>query len=616
MGFIDPSALAFSALAAFWLVLAWRQRRRRVVVVPALFLWKDCPPPARRRVPPHNWLVILQLAALAALVLSLARPYTEAEGPTSGLAHLLVLDRSASMQANEAGRTRWQLATDRLHEVLNRLPPDAPVTLVTVADQLETVLPSTRDHEKVWETVQRLEPYDSASRLASALAELQSPSFSPADHQLVVFSDFADPDLPASLLARVQREAVGRTDRNLSIEEVRVEQHPWQGPEEARALITVQNHSQEPLHALLSVKVEGAMALQTGLTLDGRSRRTVPVPRLPRAGWLVAELGATDALATDNVGWAWVRPAYKVPVCLWRPATQDGRWLRAVVEAVPSLAWAGADCRHRPSSSTAVHVFWRRTPPVDFPEPALIVAPPATHGGEQPGPLFSGVRITDWDARHPVLGEAVPNLRIPLDGIRLYAPAADDAVFLWGRTAGAELPLAWSRTTLLGSRQVWVAVDLNRQLDSAAEDQAWPLLFLQALAFLSPEMAAPKVTPAGSPAPIPEGAGTVRVVGPGGELTEVPPGTTWFIPRRRGEYTLQWANGSQALLVTSARGSESDIAPKLPPELQGTGAADSNQANLPPRRQTEWTRWLLGLAALLLAAESWLAGRRVGWSQS
>lgn len=612
MGLIDPGAVAFAALAAVWLVLAWRERRR-VVVVPALFLWKDCPEPPRRRIPPRDWLVALQLATLAALVLSLARPYTEAAGGPGGIRHVLLLDRSASMQADEGGQTRWQLATERLRQVLGQIPATDEVVLASVADQLEVLLPPTHDHERVWKLVQQLEPYDTGSRLAAALAELQTGEAVQKPQRIVVFSDFADPDLAAGLLARVQREAVGSTDRNVSVEEVRVEQHPWQGPEEARAVVTVRNHSNDPVHALLTVEVEGSVALRTGLTLDGQSQRTVPVAPLPRAGWLAAELAADDALPADNVAWAWVHSPHKVAVCLWAPAGHDGRWLRELVGAVPSLLWAGSECRRHSPSLPAVHVFWHQQPPAEFAAPALVVAPPRATDAEAEPPL-SDVRITDWDAHHPVLGEAVPNLRAPLEGVVPHTASASDAVFLWARAAAAELPLAWSRESAHGSRQVWLALDLARQLEAAADDQAWPLVFLQALAFLSPTTETPRVAVAGSPAPLPDRAHALRVVDPAGRVAELAAGTTWFVPRHRGTYTLQWADTAQSLRVVAAGGSESDIAPKLPAPLRAASYGQAAPAQALPPARAEWSQWFLVLATLLLCGEAWLAARRAQWN--
>ena len=76
----------------------------------------------------RNLLLVLQLLFLAALILSLARPFTWAEGP-AGQALIVVVDTSASMAATDGepggagGVTRLEAATARALAIFGVVRP-------------------------------------------------------------------------------------------------------------------------------------------------------------------------------------------------------------------------------------------------------------------------------------------------------------------------------------------------------------------------------------------------------------------------------------------------------------------------------------------------------------
>src|SRR5947207_881712 len=114
VGILNPTgALALLAVGVL-VVLYLFDRRRRVVPVATLFLWRQIPARAlqRRRFRP-DLLFLAQLALLLALIAGYLRPFFEHAAPTGERVRLLVvLDPSASMQAREAGGTP-RLGADR-----------------------------------------------------------------------------------------------------------------------------------------------------------------------------------------------------------------------------------------------------------------------------------------------------------------------------------------------------------------------------------------------------------------------------------------------------------------------------------------------------------------------
>src|SRR6266478_3774858 len=108
MGFALPYGLVSLAFAAALVLLHLRRRQQKELEVSSLLLWetvRDEPPHGRFRANP---LFLLQLAALVALGLAVARPYWSepAASVTSGRA-VLVFDTSASMQAIEGRERRF-----------------------------------------------------------------------------------------------------------------------------------------------------------------------------------------------------------------------------------------------------------------------------------------------------------------------------------------------------------------------------------------------------------------------------------------------------------------------------------------------------------------------------
>jgi len=609
LGLLEPSALLFLLLAAALWLFALLRRRERTHTVPALFLWETLPEPPSRR-PQVDWLLLLQLAALSSLVFALARPYTAAAPPSPSRRHILVLDRSASMQAQEGERSRWQLALERLRHYVQGLAPSEEVELVAASHQLEVLVPATRDHERVLHALAGLEPYDTQGRLGAILTEVAASVPNTIPQRIVVFSDFADPDLPAPLLERAALFPVGATDRNLAVEEVQVVQRPWQGPAQAQAQVRLRNFSSEALHGLLTVEWAGEVVLQTGFTLPAHSERTVPIPAGKKAGLLAASVRADDALEADNRAWAWVGSAQRLAVCVAARPGAEWPWLRAFLRNTPMFEPATSDCLRRPSDANQLFVFYRTLPPADLSAPALVVQPPAPVSSEP-----AEATIVDWEPAHPLLRETLPDLTAKLNGAVSMQTPQGAAVVLWGRVGETAVPLVWTlNENDPMRRQVWVAFDLPSKLSLSPDEEGWLLFFFAALGFLSPHQQLPVVATAGQAFPLPAGQGTIRLVDPQQQEQHLDASQPYFVPVWRGPYRVERDGREHRLWVLAARGSESDIAPKLPAAARAEweGSAQEVADRVVGRR--EWGQWILVLACSLLCIEAWVASRRARWN--
>src|SRR5207248_3975466 len=143
MVFLLGAALLAAVLATYLL-----RPRRPLRKVSSTFLWLAALHDLEsqrpwRRVPP-SLLLILQIAALVAMIGAVARPFvlsTQSTGPFT----VVLVDGSASMQANDVKPTRFEAAKRRIAQMIDALEPGQQLALVTLDAQPRVANPPTSD---------------------------------------------------------------------------------------------------------------------------------------------------------------------------------------------------------------------------------------------------------------------------------------------------------------------------------------------------------------------------------------------------------------------------------------------------------------------------------------
>ena len=150
MGLLAPSALLLGLLAIPIVALYLLRLRGRERLVSSTFLWRrivhdlEANTPWQRLRP--NLLLILQLIALAALVLALARPYLLRASSISGDL-IVLLDSSASMRATDVGPSRFEKSRQEALRLMDHLPQDSLATVIRMGDVPEALVAQSRDRE-------------------------------------------------------------------------------------------------------------------------------------------------------------------------------------------------------------------------------------------------------------------------------------------------------------------------------------------------------------------------------------------------------------------------------------------------------------------------------------
>ncbi len=617
MGFLNPAAFAFgAALAVLVLLYLWDRLRRRVAV-PSLLLWESVreDPVELRRLRP-DWLFYLQAALLSALVLGLARPYFAGGPAGTARRRVLVIDVSASMQAREGRRTRFEMARDQALEIAARQGPEDEAMVIAAAKRPRVIAGFTRDRDAVLAALRSLEPTDTGDGLAAAIAlAKRARAADPENTEILAFTDLPESALEPEDRPVVQRFSVGETSDNLAVSALQVYQGPFESPGEARAYVFVHNFSYAEKHGFLSVRLGARTIERTGFTIPGRSSRSFPVAGISSAGLLTAELEAEDALAVDNRAYAWIGEPPRLRLLVVSESPRLPEQLAEIAKALPGVsAEAVAPARYdsRKTASFDAVVFNRVAP--DLPESnALYVFPPPGNPALAVGPEEERVEVLDWNDGHEALRGLQPIFSAPLRAARAVHPEAGADPLLWWRSRGGEAPLAFTFARN-GKRFACIAFDLEREELLGNDNLDLLLFFLNLLAWLAPaDPSAPLLVRTGETAQIPElsDSGPARVTDPRGRAFELESGQTHLETNLAGIYWLRGDGGERAVVANFSDSAESDI---------GRGAKtaarrahpEPRAGRLGPKRAFGW--WLYLLGGALMAAE-WVAWRRTSqWS--
>jgi Ca-activated chloride channel homolog len=152
VNFGSPAVLlALFAIPAIIGIYALAQRRRRryavrFTAVPVLagVLAAGSVSRWRRHLP-----AALLLAALAALLVALAKPQTTVAVPVEKASVMLVTDQSGSMRADDVAPSRLAAAQQAARDFLGKVPKELQVGAVSFSDVPQSVSPPTTDREDV-----------------------------------------------------------------------------------------------------------------------------------------------------------------------------------------------------------------------------------------------------------------------------------------------------------------------------------------------------------------------------------------------------------------------------------------------------------------------------------
>jgi hypothetical protein len=612
MGVVNPAgALALAAVAVL-LALYLLDRRRRVVPLGTLFLWRHVPAAVleRRRFRPDA-LFLLQLALLLALIAGYVRPYLEdAAAPAPGTPLVVVLDVSASMQARETGGTRFELARRRARALLDELASGDEAMLITAAERPHVALRWTSDRSALRARLESLEPLDTPTRLAPALELALGEARARPGTRLAVLTDLPPEEsgIAPDELTAFHYIQLGATDDNVAITALTVDQPPFQATTDATVTAVVRNFAATGRRATFEAWVGGERWERRELVLPPRATEHVLLAHPPRGGELVASLLVDDALAVDDRAVGWIAPGEPLDLLLVSDsrelATAFGEVAAAIggsrVEVVTRDRYAPNRVAGRRAALFDGFVPSELPPAVN----ALYVAPPAGNAVCATSRAVDSAAVIDWESEHPALrGLDALDALVTAHASALDVPAWGAPIVLAAaRHAAFPLLVAGERD---GHRVACLGAELAAPLTSS---DRLPLLMLTlgTLRWLAePFAGAALAVETGVPTLLGPGP-TAPIQGPSlGAGLHVAGDPAVLVADRAGIYRIGPPGGERLVLANLFDERESDIGRR--DTVESSPATTAPPPTAGARREIGW--WMYVAAALLLATE-WIAWLR------
>ncbi len=633
------------------IMLYFLKLRRVPLEVPSTYLWQKAIEDLhvnsiwqRLR---KNLLLLLQLLAVAALILALLRPGFRGQ-ETLGNRSIFVIDNSASMRSTDVGPSRLEQAKKQASQMVDALEDNDVGMVIAFSDGPDIRQGFSSDKNKLKDAIQTIEPtnrttdLNEALRAASGLAnpgrtsqiedlnDIQVADAMPAT--LYIFSDggFQSPQIDLGNL-EAQYIPIGDVfPNNVGIIAFTADRNA-ENESQIEAFALVQNFGAELASVTASLSLDGELIDASEVIVDPQSSTGVSFAIQDlREGQLKLELELQDNLLVDNVAFAGLDPPRQLEVVLVSEgntaleaalATQQAAAL-ASVRVVPPAELETEEVLQL-SQSGAIDLFiYDGCSPSEMPEAntLFIGSLPPVEGwkaSEPSGPLF----VLTANNAHPILQFVdMKNIRI-VEGQALEFPAG--GVELVRTDAGVLLAVAPREAyqdAVLGmpfAKRVDAVMTPNTDWSIK---RSFPVFVLNSLEYLGGAVASSgsKSVRPGQPAILNLASRfeEVEITDPSGQRTKLQrsggPQLIYTQTDQTGFYQARPV-GSDRLLqmftVNLFSDRESDISPA--PEVKigtETVAAKPSQKDIV---RIEYWRWLLALAIVILSIEWYLYNRRI-----
>lgn len=341
MSFLSPLAFAFSLLAIPILLLYMLRLRRREQPISSTLLWRMVLRDRQANAPwqrlQSSLLLILQLLVLAALVLALARPTIEVPG-ISAQTVVLLLDASASMQAQDVQPSRFEVAKRAASRVLDDLSSSTRVTLILAAPQPTVLLSAEKDRGSLRDSLETAMASQGEADWEAAFRLAIGAMRGAGKASLVILSDGG---LPLNGLPPVPGEVhylpVGTGRENLAVRALALRP----AGSGAELFASVKNYGDQAHRAVLSIYRDGQLFEAREIDLPAGQQADIVLDGLENipAAYSAQLSPATgdffqDPFALDNTAFAAYQPPSSANVLLVSPGNL---FLEQILASLPGL---------------------------------------------------------------------------------------------------------------------------------------------------------------------------------------------------------------------------------------------------------------------------------------
>ncbi len=620
--FLNPKGF-FLFLGAIPLVILYILKiKRQRLRVPSVWLWAEArrdllaKHPFKKLVP--ELALLLQLLALAALAIALARPALRGSKITGD--HVaIVIDTSASMGTlanpkDPKSQTRMQQAVDAADNVLSSMEPGADAILIEGARDAKVVSPLDRDLRRLKGALGQVQTREVEGDLGPAVAlaadRLRGLG---GKKRIILITDGALASENAIAAAGIDTQILTVGDANAeNVGIVRIDVRggldPASHKEQAQVFVMLQSFADSGKDVFVTLTVDGHKDPSASRRVLVPPKEKMPVvltfepSPMDYGKGLQVELSPHDALGIDDYAFGRVPQGRKLPVV--HATNAEYSWVARALDSDDSLdvqrittAQLG-DVNTDPEALVVVEGGCPDNPPgLDV----LVVGPPSgTCLGVDVGTVVENPLLTSWEAGDPRFRF------LTFDGVHIAKATPLKAPGSASSLLRAQTSTLLADASFPGRTVTIVGFDVG--------ESDWPLrasfvLFMRNVVELARLHRAQGTTgPAKTGDPlriaVPKDVTSIKVDGPGlAEKELAAKGGFAILPTvdRAGVYHAKWTaprHGNAVIIANLTSEKESDVHPRKV-------VVDQNAGTLTAARVAdahhEWGMWL-GLIALLLIA--------------
>ena len=536
MSFAAPGYAALAGLAALIVIQYFLKLRRPAWTMPSTFLWQRTLADTRANAPWQRLhpdpLLLLQLLALAALVLALMRPFVLRPG-TVGEDVVAVLDASMATQATDDTQgvpgTRFAAEVAALRGLIASLPPEHSMSIVRMDARPRVLIARTADHGALSGALDGQAPGFARPDVRAALAlayGLAGGQGGDSGRVEVFRAATTAPPEPAGGIALTDRPFGNARSANLAITAFAAAKG---AAGTVSAIIRVANTGDRSLDSDIEIRADGKLVDVPSVSVPAGQQVAVESGTLPGSSHVLeATLTLSDTLQADNTAWTVLNATSGSRVLLvsaaniflrYALATSPGVTLREVTPAgyVPQFA-LGQDL-----------VIFDGWLPATLPATnLLLVHPPARRLGLVGAAKARSVGTPRTDDDPAAL------LRYMTVGAIHIAASAQLQAVAWARVAlrdpGGPLILESTSGPPGGAARKVVVIGFDLNASDLVLSLDFPVFVSNLLAWLAPGLSLDATTyQAGSIVHIGVGAGatSIAVRGPDGSTRVLSPGQSF-----------------------------------------------------------------------------------------
>ncbi|MEK6601193.1 MAG: VWA domain-containing protein [Candidatus Binatota bacterium] len=395
MEFLNPAAFYALFLLPLLLIPYLIKARPRRVVFSSLLLLRDFSsrslghPWGRLHLPP---IFFLQLLLLVLLILALAEPVFSVRP----LKIAIIIDNSASMQALEGEKSRFELAREQARDLLRDFSSKAQVDLYLTVPRLERVGGEALAPDTASTLIATLRPYDLGEPPDSYSEELFRLAKEKGYERIYFLTDH-----PVHGQGGVIRAlSVGRAQENFAITSFQITRPSFASTQLA-ARVEINSFSSREEKVKVLLKGGGKILSARTQTIGARKGAVASFEALPSYPFYEAELEISDALALDNHRFATPPGSRGLEILGISPRPEALYSLRSI-PGVTLRVISPEAYEKSGGEGDEVEIFHFSAPALLPRRHALFVLPPKENPLVAVGGALSRPVVSSWREPHPL----------------------------------------------------------------------------------------------------------------------------------------------------------------------------------------------------------------------